>query len=180
MSKAGEMMGRAFRTTAKAFAALVGATVGEVRKYMAATKTYNDAARKWGERHGVDTSGQWRPWSITAMSRSQDPVESFRRAQNNLYQRLDEGVSNTLNQKAGEYAENLAKRMAQSTEFLLDDRMQRIVSDIQTGALTPSQVLQSTGGQSLTALYTKKGDHGSVEIDFSGVLDMIWEDWYAE
>ena len=114
------------------------------------------------------------------MSRSRDPVESFRRAQNNLFQRLDEGVSNTLNQRAGAYAENLAKRMAQSSEYLLDDRMQRIVADIQTGALTPTQVLQSTGGQNLTALYTKKGDHGAVEIDFSGVLDMIWEDWYSE
>lgn len=175
MARAGSTKGKAPRITARTFAERVGASVETVQKYMAKAKSYRDAARKWGKRYGVDTSSQWSPWSITAMGKSADPVESFRRAWQNLTQRLDEGVSNLLNTKAEDYANNLMTAMMQSGEFLIDERMQDIVSAYKAGKLKPTDIVAALGGRSLSAQYRKKSDTGEIEIDFSGVIEDIGE-----
>lgn len=173
MAKAGLTRGRTPRVRVEQFAQAVGATVEAVREYMRGAKSYRDAARKWGQRHGVNMANQWTPWSITAMAMSDNPAESFRRAWNNLFQRLEEGVSASLNRRASDYTANLAARMIKDPEYLLNERMQRIVTAIQTGELTPKMLLKATGGMSLTAAYTKRLDDGSVQVDFSPLMEMV-------
>lgn len=171
MARAGKTSGRAPRVSVAALAINMGVPVSMVRQYQKMSKSYNDSARKWAARHGVQTANQWRPMSVTAISRTKNPAEYFQRAFANLDQRLQEGVSNLLNTRAREYADNLATAMASSSQYSLDKRMQTFVDAYQRGIITADQVLQSTGGRPLTAVY--RSAPGGVDIDFGEMLDSM-------
>ena len=170
--------GKTPRVTAKSFAEKIGVDVSMVKNFQKMAKSYNGAARKWAARYGYEGQ-QWRPWSITAMSAAQGsrtPEEAFMYAYEELTQRLLEGVSKTLSQGIARYTANAMNAMAQSDEFMLDERMQSVFDKWQRGKISDAQIFRALHGKSLRAFYTSKdGVGGVVEVDFNPMIDAFEE-----
>ena len=166
--------GKSARITAQSFAAKIGVDVSTVRNFQRMAKSYNDAARKWAARYGYEGQ-QWRPWSITAMSRSSGNrtlAEAFQFAYDELTQRLLEGVSKTLTSGISQYSSNAMRAMMESEEFLLNPDMQKIYERWQRVEITDVQIFRALHGRPLRAFYASKdGVSGAVEIDFEPMID---------